>query len=106
MAQNVKNYFYDENNPRIIPPVLHDSVITNLMWLKNPSEAPDLPRQRLIAETFAATHPQEHLWKRYIEAVNIFESTNQGISQEDIVRLRYSQGAREILMEKTLEMKI
>ncbi|MDR4886305.1 hypothetical protein RGU12_01945 [Fredinandcohnia sp. QZ13] len=102
LAQNVKNYFYDENNPRIIPPVLHDSVITNLMWLKNPSEAPDLPRQRLIAETFAATHPQEHLWKRYIEAVNIFESTNQGISQEDIVRLRYSQGAREILMEKTL----
>ncbi|UII54482.1 hypothetical protein LS684_12445 [Cytobacillus spongiae] len=101
LAQHVKNYSFDEDNPRIIPPALHDSILTNLVWLKNPSNAPDLPRKRLVAQTFAASNPQEHLWSRYIETVGVLESTGS-ISEEDVVRLRYGQSAPYFLMEKTL----
>jgi hypothetical protein len=101
LAQTVRNFFYNEEMPRAISPVLHDSTITNLVWLKNPSKAPELPSKRLIAECYAATAPKEHLWKRYIETLNIFEKTSK-ISQKDIVLLRYTPGAREFLVEKTI----
>lgn len=101
LAQNIKKYFYNEEMPRLIPPVLHDSTITNLVWLKNPSKAPDLPSKKLIAECYAATAPREHLWKRYIDALNIYERANE-ITQEDLVLLRYTPGARELLVDSTL----
>ncbi|WP_283154150.1 hypothetical protein [Guptibacillus hwajinpoensis] len=95
------SFFFNEDSPKYIPPVLHDSVITNLVWLKNPSKAPDLPTKRLIAECYAASLPREHLWNRYLEVVKLHEKTHD-ITEEDLVLLRYSQGAKELLIEKTL----
>lgn len=100
-TQAITKYFYNEDMPKIIPPVLHDSTITNLVWLKNPSKAPDFPSKRLIAECYAATAPKEHLWKRYIETLNIIEKTDE-LNQKDIVLLRYTPAARELLVEKTM----
>jgi hypothetical protein len=101
LSHSVKEYFFNEEMPKLIPPVLHDSIITNLVWLKNPTKAPSLPTKRLVAECFAATSPKEHLWKRYIETVKIYENTNE-ITEKDIVLLRYTPGARELLVDKTL----
>ncbi|MFD1708925.1 hypothetical protein ACFSCZ_19870 [Siminovitchia sediminis] len=100
-AQTVKKFFFNEEDPKRVPAVLHDSILTNLMWLKSPSKAPDLPRKRLIAETYAATQPSEHLWSRYIETVNIYERTKT-VNEEDIVYLLYSQAAREMVMDITM----
>ncbi|TMN20807.1 hypothetical protein [Lentibacillus cibarius] len=101
LARNVKEHFFDEEDPKKIPPVLHDSILTNIMWLKSPSEAPDLPRKKLIAETFAATQPPEHVWSRYLEVINIYTRTHQ-ISDESFVFLHYSQAARELVMDITM----
>ena len=101
LARIVKEHFFDEENPKRIPPVLHDSILTNLMWLKSPSKAPELPRKRVIAETFAASQPPEHLWNRYLETVKIYERTKK-ITEEDIVFLQYSQAARELVMDLTM----
>lgn len=101
LARTVKEYFFDEENPKRIPPVLHDSILTNIMWLKSPTEVPDLPKKRIIAETFAATQPPEHVWNRYLETVNIYEHTNK-TNDEDIVYLYYSQSAREMVMDLTM----
>jgi transposase-like protein len=101
LSISVRDYFFNEELPKLIPPVLHDSVITNLVWLKNPSRAPELPSKRLIAECYAASSPKEHLWERYIETLKILEKTHK-ITTKDLVTLRYTQGARSLLVEKTL----
>ncbi|MBU0940245.1 MAG: hypothetical protein KKD36_02295 [Bacteroidetes bacterium] len=101
LVTNVTKFFLNEEMPRYIPPVLHDSIITNLVWLKMPGKGPDLPIKRVIAECYAALAPKEHLWKRYIETLNIYEATNE-ITKEDVINLRYSHGARELLIDKTL----
>jgi hypothetical protein len=101
LSNSVRDYFFNEELPKLIPPVLHDSVITNLVWLKNPSKAPELPSKRLIAECYAASSPKEHLWERYIETLKILEKTDK-ITTKDLVTLRYTQGARNLLVEKTL----
>ncbi|MEI4827983.1 hypothetical protein WAX78_00645 [Bacillus sp. FJAT-53711] len=100
-AQSVHEFFFNEELPKLIPPVLHDSVITNLVWLKNPSKAPNLPSKRLMADCYAAVAPKEHLWERYIETLNIYEKTGD-ITYQDLAILRYTQGAKELLVEKTL----
>lgn len=100
-AQSVRGFFFNEELPKIIPPVLHDSVITNLVWLKNPNKAPNLPSKKLMADCYAAAAPKEHLWERYIETLNIYEKTGD-ITDKDLAVLRYTQGAKELLVEKTL----
>lgn len=95
----VKEYFFDEDNSKTIPPVLHDSTLTNIMWLKNPSKTPNLPRKRIIAQTFAATQPPEHLWNRYLETINIYEDK---FTEEEFIFLNYSTSAREMLMDLTM----
>ncbi|WP_337970272.1 hypothetical protein [Virgibacillus salexigens] len=82
LAQNVKDHFFDQDQPKKVPPVLHDSILTNIMWLKSPAKSPELPRKRLIAETYAATQPPERIWNKYVEMVNLFERSNT-ISQEN-----------------------
>jgi hypothetical protein len=101
LANLVKNFFLNEDVSRLIPPVLHDTVITNLVWLKNPSKRPNLPEKCVIADCYAAVSPKEHLWTRYLETVKIYEKTNE-LSGEDLVLLRYSHGVRELLVDKTL----
>jgi hypothetical protein len=101
LANQVRTFFLNEDVPRLIPPVLHDTVITNLVWLKNPSKRPNLPEKCLIADCYAAAAPKEHLWNRYIETVKIYEKANE-LSREDLVLLRYSHGVREVLVDKTL----
>lgn len=101
LVRNTTKFFLDEEVPRYIPPVLHDSVLTNLVWLKMPARGPDLPIKRVIAECYAALSPKEHLWKRYLETLSIYEATNE-ITKEDVINLRYTQGARELLIDKTL----
>lgn len=98
-AHVVKEYFFDEDISKKIPPVLHDSTLTNIMWLKNPSNGPDLPRKRVIAQTFAATQPREHLWNRYLETIKIYEDK---YTEEELVFLNYSMGAKEMLMDLTM----
>lgn len=95
----IKEYFLDEDNPKIIPPVIHDSTLTNIMWLKNPSKTPDLPRKRIIAQTYAAIQPPEHLWTRYLETIQIHEDQ---FTENDIIYLNHSAGARELLMDVTM----
>ncbi|PWU69988.1 hypothetical protein [Gracilibacillus dipsosauri] len=96
LSYNVKKHFYTEETSRIIPPVLHDSILTNIMWLKNPSDVPDLPRKRLIAETFAATRPPESVWAKFIEVIKLHESQYK---EDDIYFLRYTASAQEMLMD-------
>lgn len=100
-AKAIGEYFSNQDEIRTIPPILHDSIMTNLIWLKQPSKAPDLPFKKLVADCYAALQPNEYLWNRYIETMNLLKDNSEA-SEEDIVLLRYSPTAKYLLVSKTL----
>ena len=77
-----------------------DSALGNLLWLKNPMRAPDLPEKLLLADAFAAMQPPEPLWKAYLaEAARLKESGE--ITEDEYYALRYSLTAKRSLMDLT-----
>jgi hypothetical protein len=75
--------------------------IGNLLWLKNPTAAPELPRKQLLAHAYASMQPSDHLWKKYLaETARLQE--HGGISEDDYYLLRHSLAAKSALMDLTL----
>ena len=78
-----------------------DYTLTNLLWLKKPIKAPDLPKKRIIADYYAAVQPSGQLWKHYIDEVDKLNKMGN-VEPDDYLMLRYSMEARSALMEVTL----
>lgn len=82
-----------------------DYMLTNLLWLKKPLKAPDLPRKRLIADCYAATMPEQQqdqtLWKKYISEMGRLADEGK-VTADDCYLLRYSLEAKTALMDLTL----
>jgi hypothetical protein len=90
----------DEMRARATPLCVTDYVLGNLLWLKNPTHAPDLPVRRLIADAYASLQPSEDLWKRYL--VEIARLKKEGsIQSMDYLLLRHNLSAKRALMELT-----
>jgi hypothetical protein len=101
LARLSREFFYREARRDSVPPCIADFTLTNLVWLKNPLQAPDLPRKRIIADYYAAMQPNEHLWRLYLEEIG--KLMQQGtITESDYHLLRYSTEARKALMDVTL----
>jgi hypothetical protein len=101
LVKAVSDYFYQSSNPSSIPPCITDFSITNLLWLKLPNAAPDLPIKRIIADCFAATQPNEELWTKYLREIDQLEKDKK-ITADDYYYLRYSIEAKTALMDSTL----
>lgn len=87
--------------PGTAPLGITDYELTNLVWLKDPAIAPELPRKRIIADCYAATQPSERLWVKYLEAIDRLERQSK-ITSDDYFLLRHSIQAKSELMERTL----
>jgi hypothetical protein len=100
LAQTTRRFFQDKSSPGAVALCMTDYALGNLLWLKNPTITPDLPKKQLLAHAYAAMQPPEPLWKRYlIEAAQLQEEGK--ISSEDYYLLRYSLASKKILMEVT-----
>lgn len=77
-----------------------DYELTNLVWLKDPSLSPNLPRRRLIAASYASIQPSDSLWTKYLQTIKSLEN-NRKISSDQYYILRHSIQAKSELMEKT-----
>jgi hypothetical protein len=86
---------------RAIAPAIDELTLTNLLWLKKPTAAPDLPRKRIIADCYAAIQPSEDLWKRYNQEIEKLQQSGK-VSIDDFYLLRYKLESRNALMELTL----
>jgi len=82
------------------PLVVTDYELTNLVWLKDPSLSPNLPRRRLIADSYASIQPSDTLWAKYLRTIEHLEE-NGKISSDQYFVLRHSIQAKSELMEKT-----
>lgn len=101
LVRVARNFYSEKVSPRLVPPSIPNFVLTNLLWLKLPNAAPELPKKRLIADYYAATQPEEHLWKYYLTEIDKLEQSGQ-YSEDDYYLLRHSLDAKAALMESTL----
>lgn len=96
-----REFFVKEYEEKIISPVIHDSIITNLVWLKNPQIAPNLHESLLMADCYAAIQPSDQLWKSYLEKVETLEESGR-ITTEQVAILKYTQGIKTLLVNATM----
>ncbi|GAH51694.1 unnamed protein product, partial [marine sediment metagenome] len=57
--------------------VVTDYELTNLVWLKDPSLSPNLPRRRLIADSYASVQPSDTLWAKYLRTIEHLEENGK-----------------------------
>ncbi len=96
----VATSFFKGKDRRAVSPCAHDAALTTMLWLREPHAMPDLPKDRLIADAYAALNPKPELWRKYIEEIDRLRSSG-GLEEEDAVYLRYGREAQEALMDET-----
>jgi hypothetical protein len=101
LCRAAKDFMEKGHESDVVPPAITDHALTNLLWLKLPMEAPDLPRKRIIAACYAATQPDDALWGRYLSEIQKLR-TSETVSADDYFLLRHSLQARSALMDLTL----
>jgi len=94
------DFFYLTNDNAIAPPCVTDFFLTNLLWLKTPNHAPDLPMKKIIADSYAAIQPDEKLMAKWISEIKKLE-TGDPITEEDYYFMRSSDEVWQALMEIT-----
>ena len=87
--------------PRAVAPCITDQSLTTLLWLKRPTQAPNLPRKRLIADCMAAMQPSALLWAKYEDALERLVKKGT-LPPDDYYLMRYSREAKRALMDETV----
>lgn len=83
------------------PPAILDTDLATLVWLKEPFSAPDLPRKQIVADCYAALHPDQAMWSRYLDEIeHTAASGTYSESQLDV--MKFSPEAQRALMDRTL----
>ncbi len=101
LTRIARQFSIPTNYSLAIPACITDYNLTNLLWLKKPTKAPDLPKKRIIADYYAAVQPSDQLWIRYIEEITRLKESGK-VEPDDYYMLRYTMEARNALMEVTL----
>jgi hypothetical protein len=92
--------FFRSKDRRAVPPCAHDAALATMLWLREPMDMPDLPRDRIIADAYAALNPRPELWLKYNEEIERLRSEGH-LEEDDAVFLRYGREAQEALMDET-----
>ncbi len=92
-------YFNNQFGVSSAPVCMGDNVFTSLVWMKSVKKAPDIPKDRLVANCYSALLPSESLWADYIKEVNKLKDKGT-ISENDYHVLIHSITAREQLMDQ------
>lgn len=100
LAKECAKYFCNTDKRDVVSPCLTDYTLTNILWLKKPMASPELPRKRIIADCYAATRPDEPMWRKYLNEIDKL-SKDGNVSEDDYYMLRYSLEAKQALMELT-----
>jgi hypothetical protein len=84
-----------------IPACLNDIIVGTFLWLQSPAKVIKLNEKKIIAEAYAATHPDERLIRKYFEEIEKLKA-QKILSEDDYYFLRTNCHALELLGEKTL----
>jgi hypothetical protein len=100
LARVTRQFFQYEASPGAVALCMTDYALGNLLWLKNPTKSPDLPRKQLLAQAFAAMQPPDYLWKKYLAEIARLQEEEK-ISADEYYILRHSLAAKSALMDLT-----
>lgn len=100
LVKEVNSYLNIDEELTGIMPIISDYALTNLLWLKKPLVAKNLSRQRLIAECYAASQPDEILWGKYINEIDNLKNKGH-ISEDESYYFKYAPAIKKICMEIT-----
>lgn len=101
LAKTVNDEFYDDYDHNFVSPCITDYELTNFVWLKTPTKAPNLPMKRVIADCYASIQPDDALMERWISEIEKL-SLKDDLSSDDYYFLRYSDEAQKALIEYSL----
>jgi hypothetical protein len=101
LALFTKEFYYSDHDSYLVPPCITDFELTNILWLKTPTQVPNLPMQKLIADCYAAIQPSERLMAKWMNEINKHEK-ELSIGPDDYYFLRYSTEIADSLVETTL----
>jgi len=93
-------FFNQRRDGKSVPHCVYDATFTTLVWLHEPKQFPDLPRETILADAAAALQPSDSLWRAYNEAVQA-QLESDSITDDDARFLRYSEDAKRLLMDLT-----
>jgi hypothetical protein len=94
------DFYYKDHDLEFVPPCISDYMLTNLLWLKTPNQAPKLPMKRIIADSYAAIEPDSSLLIKWMNEINKLKQ-NSTITEEDYFFMRYSKEIQNALIEFT-----
>lgn len=100
LGRIANRFFSEEYSKTAVAPVMLDHELTYRLWLKKPTNAPNLPRKRIIADCFASIQPTERLWSNYLNEIDKLKGNNK-LSNDDYFLLRYSLEAKSAIMDMT-----
>ena len=100
LARVAREFFQPEVPAGTVAPCIMAHALGNLLWLKNPTKAPDLPLRRVIADAYAAMQPPDGLWKLYLVETARLQSEGT-ITADEYYLLRHSHSAKRALMDIT-----
>ena len=97
LVKTARKYFHSKTHSNTVSLALTDYALANLLWLKNPTSSPSLPRLLVVANAFAATQPPENLWRKYLNEISKLEEEGR-VTEEEYYALRHTLTAKAALM--------
>jgi hypothetical protein len=82
------------------PVAMLDHDLAALVWVKEPTTAPDLPRRQVIADCVSALSPSASLWTKFVNEIDRLDRKG-GVTKEDVTLLRYSHEAERAVLDAT-----
>jgi hypothetical protein len=82
------------------PLALADHVFATVLWLKRPQNAPELPRNKLIANAYAGLVPSIQLWNKFLSELDKL-AEQDGDIEKNYTRLRYDLDTERLLVVRT-----
>ncbi len=78
--------------------VIPDHLLTNILWLKNPTVGKDIPMKSVIAIHSRKMFVEKRVWERFIENLNKLKE-ERSISDKEIAMLFYNRYIEKALLE-------
>ena len=100
LARATRQFFQPDAAPGSVALAINSYALANLLWLKNPTAAPELPRKWIVAHAYAATQPPAGLWKKYLAEIASLEEAG-AVTTDEYLLLRHSLSAKAALMDLT-----
>ncbi len=101
LARTINEFYYQDHENTTVSPCITDFTLTNIVWLKTPTKAPNLPMKRVIADCYAAIQPNDALIGRWIHEIEKLNKRGD-LSVEDYYFMRFSDEARRTIVEYSL----